>query len=184
MSKKSGFTLIEVLVATMVFALAIMGLVASRTSSLRNMAESQRMFEATLLAQSKMAESVAKYQAKLNKGGLSGTIGEEKGKFEAPHEDFSWSLKAKESTMKFSAQAISELMKSLGVDSEVVEQQMQSQALLLTNLNKVLKENLMELEVVIEWQQFGRTMKLPVVTMMIPEKLKFQLTTTADTTGD
>jgi prepilin-type N-terminal cleavage/methylation domain-containing protein len=179
-SSRSGFTLIEILAATMIFSLAILALVQTRTVSLRNAFESETFFRATQLAARKTAEMELLYQNQIDKDGLRSSFGEKKGSFEAPFETFTWTASLKESPVQITREGMLELLQSFGLEEDEADGQFEQSRLLITNLNKTLKENFAELRVEIAWEQFGRKQNLPVVTHLIPKKPKIQLTTTAE----
>ncbi len=180
MKKNSGFTLIEILMALIIFASAIFGIVQSRTSSVRNIFESERVFEATQLAQLKVSELELKYQSLIDKDGVTVSFAKDSGTFEKPYEAYKWNSELKESTLLFKQRDLFTMLMNLGLDKETAEAQLEQQKLVLTNLNKVLKENFAELMVKISWNQFGKTRSLPFVTHLIPKKPKIELTQTAE----
>ncbi|MBS1984756.1 MAG: prepilin-type N-terminal cleavage/methylation domain-containing protein [Bdellovibrionales bacterium] len=180
MKRNAGFTLIEILAAILIFGLSIFAVTQARTTSLRNVVESQRMFEATQLAQSKMAELELKYQKQLDKDGVAATIGNDGGTFDEPNSRFSWKAEVKESTIKFTREIIAGFMKSLGADEEVADKKADELKLVLANLNKTFKNNFVELHVDIQWKEFGKNYTLPLVTHLVPAKPKIELTTTGE----
>jgi prepilin-type N-terminal cleavage/methylation domain-containing protein len=179
-SKKSGFTLLEVLAATMIFVLAVFAVIENQKTSQHNIAQSQHYFIATTLARSKLTEMELKYQREFNTNGVNAAIAEESGGFEAPYQDYTWRVAITENTLELSAEALLSFMKSLGLDEDEAELQIEQQKLVLTNLNKMLKENFLEMKVEILWESRGRKYSLPVITHLMPEKPRIELTTTVD----
>src|SRR5690606_28059240 len=59
---KSGFTILEVLLATVLFGYIVLALVGTKSASLRHVNKSKKIFEAVQLAQQKMVEMEIKYQ--------------------------------------------------------------------------------------------------------------------------
>ena len=179
---RRGFTLLEVLIASAIFAFSIIVLVQSRSASLRNAYDSQDMFKALQLAQSKMVEMELKYQSRLDKdGGVKDKLNEvENGTFEAPNDQFKWDVKYSEASIKLGADSVRKLLSSYGMDKEDIEAQIEQQKLLLGNVNKVIRENLAELAVTISWERYGHTRKLPIVTHLIPANPKVNPTQNVD----
>ncbi len=177
---KNGFTLLEILIATTIFALSIFALVQTRSNSLRNMVESETLHEAVQLAASKTAEMEIKFQKALNKGGVTGSIGEESGSFPAPFEKYSWKASFKESTVQFTPGTVTKFLMDMGLEKETAEAQVEQQALILTNLNQAIKKNIGELTVIVTWEQFGRKMQMPVVTHLLPAKPLVSIMTAAE----
>jgi prepilin-type N-terminal cleavage/methylation domain-containing protein len=173
---KHGFTLVEILVALVIFATAILGIVQSRTSALRNARESERVFEATQLAQLKMTEMELKFQKSLDQG-FNAAMGEETGAFEEPFQDFRWKAVLKEAKLEMTEADLSQMMSKLGFDEDEAQDQIENPAnkLVMGNLNKILKENLAELAVSVSWTQFGQEKKVQMVTHLIPTQPKISL---------
>jgi type II secretion system protein I len=180
---KKGFTLLEVLLATAIFAFAILAIVSAQTSSRNNIGKSQKIFQAVQLAQSKMVELELKYQASIDKNGVEHSFATEEGVFEAPNQDFSWKAEFKESSLKLSADELTQVLKGLGLDEDMIAAQLEQQKLVFTNLNKAIKENFGELVVTILWKSYGAQERFPLVTHLIPSKPKIQLTMDADLSG-
>ena len=180
-SSQSGFTLIEILIATAIFALSIFAIVQSRTISLRNVVESENLRTAVMLGQMKMSEMEIKYKKELDKAGnMDSAKNSEGGAFEAPYENFKWKADFKESEVKITGEVLAGLLKKMGVDGDEAQIQAEQMRLVLTNLNKTLKDNFGELTVTISWDAFGRTQKMPLVTHISPSKPKILLTATAE----
>ncbi len=173
---QNGFTLLEVLVATVVFVLAVLAIGVSRTNSLRSTREARFLTDAVLLSQSKMAELEIEYQKAIDKSGVESSFGTQTGKFEKPFEDFSWTAELKESSLDFKTETLVQFLSQLGIDPETAQAEVENQGLLIGNLNKALKENYAELRVEVSWMQFGRKKTLPVVTHLLPAKPKITLT--------
>lgn len=181
-NSQSGFTLLEILVATGIFALSVLAFVQSRSISLRNVVESERLARALQLGQLKMAEVEMKYQKVLDRDGLEAALVKENGGFDAPNDAYTWKAELKAAGIDLSAEQFVKVLVELGIDKDEAEKQVDDpqQALLMTNLNKAIKENYGELSVVIEWDQLGRKARLPLITHLIPEKPKIQLQMTAE----
>lgn len=177
---KSGFTILEVLLATFIFGLAIASIVGSQNSSRKNIITSKRIFEAVQLAQEKIAEMEIKYQKVIDQGSIESSFTEESGTFEGDYKIFKWKAQLKESSLEITETEVRQMLSGLGVEEDIVDAQIEQQKLVLTNINKAIKENYAELIVSVEWEEFGKINKLPVVTHLIPKKPKVELTTTTD----
>ncbi len=176
----SGFTLLEVLIAIALFGVAVVAIERGRIISLRNVVESERLAVAVQLGSAKMTEMQIKYQRLLDKDGISSAYGEETGSFEAPYAEYKWKAKFAESKLQMGGDQLVKLLQTFGIDEEEAQAQVESQKLVLTNLNKMIKENFGELQVDIEWEQFGRARSFPLVTHLTPAKPKIELTTEAE----
>jgi len=179
---RAGFTLLEVLVAALIFGLAIFAIVQSRTSSLRNVSDSETLFKAIQAAQSKMTEMELKYQKALNKDGMTGSFNKDAGTFEPPFEGFTWTAELAETTLKLEREDLIKLLTDLGIEKEEAEASAEDpkQRIVITNLNKLMKENLAELRVTVSWEKFGHKKTLPLITHLIPDKVKVNITMVAE----
>lgn len=177
---KSGFTILEVLAATVIFSMAVYTIVDSQRGSMRNMVQSENYFLATNLARSKLTELELKYQRTLNKDGVTSTLGEETGTFEKPYESFKWKVSVKEGEIDLTPDTLVKFMISQNLSKEDAVQLIEEQKLVLTNLNKAIKENFIEMRLDVMWDYSGRTHSIPIVTHIIPLKPKIQLTTTIE----
>lgn len=173
---KKGFTLLEVLVAVGLFGLAVLVIVHSRGNSLKEVATSERLSVALQLLQSKMTEMEMKYQKQLDANGLAAALGKEEGKFEVPFDKYAFKVELKEAGMELTPDVLKKMLMDYGglEEAEALEQ-VEKQKLVLVNLNKSIKENYAELRVQVEWNQFGRLVKVPLVTHLIPAKPKIQI---------
>jgi prepilin-type N-terminal cleavage/methylation domain-containing protein len=181
MKNASGFTLVEVLMATMIFAFSILILSQAMTVSLRTANLSEELFKATQLAQLKMVEMELKYQAQVNSERVpDGLLVEDSGVFEAPNEAFKWAVKLSESSVKLSSENIADLLGTSGLEKEDIESLVEQMKLMLANVNKMIKENYAELTLTVSWESRGKSFNLPIVTHLIPQTPKIQLTTNPD----
>ena len=180
MKHSRGFTLVEILIAMLIFALSIFAITQSRTTSLRNTVESQRMFEAVQLAEAKMNELQMKYQTQVDKKGLEANFGKENGKFDEPFDRYSWEVELKETSLKFTRSLMEKFLTDLGVEKDEADAQAESQRLVLANLNKMIKENFGELHFAVTWKEYNKSYSVPLVTHIVPAKPKIELTTVGE----
>ncbi len=183
-NKQSGFTILEILAATLIFFLVAASVIATRTQALRAVAESGLISQAQALAEMKMTEMELKFQEAIDKSGVKGALGHDEGGFEAPYEAFKWSAELKENPNTVSQEQLLQFLQAYGMSAEDSEQQFQQSKLLLTNLNKALKENMTELVLKVTWnfQKTERTFLL--VTHLIPKKPKVTFTQNSDVDGN
>lgn len=177
---KRGFTLLEVLLAMVIFAASVLAITQTVTGGLRNARESERVFEATQAAQSKMAELQMKYQAKIDKDGVEGSLGEEEGSFPKPFERYKWKAALAESNIKFTRATVEKFLGQVGLEEREAADKAEELRLVLANLNKVFKENFVELKLTVSWQEYGKKYSVPVVTHLLPTKPKIELTATGE----
>jgi len=173
--RRDGFTLLEVIAAVALFAIAVLALTRSGTTSLRNTIDSQKMTQAVQLLQMKMIEMEIKYQKLLDRGGPKAALGEDKGDFDEPYGEFRWSVEVTENPFPLEDETLVGTMTNLGVDSDLAELKIQESAIALNNLRKALEENVVQLYLEVTWDEFGREKKIPLVTHLIPAKPKIRL---------
>ena len=90
-TKRSGFTLLEVMIALVVLAVGLVGVFQLQSQSLSMAAHSRFLTTAALLAQSKMAEIDAAASQDIASG--SGDFGED-------FPDFSWQIRVSDTEVK------------------------------------------------------------------------------------
>lgn len=177
---RRGFTLIEILIATVIFALSIIALTQTGITSLRSVIDSEMYFQAVQLAQSKMDEVESEFQIFIDKNGIKKGLSEKsEGKFEEPFEAFSWSATLTESALRINSDLVKKLLLSFGIEEDIVEEQVESQKLVIGNLNQNIRNNYAEVFLKIEWEKYGRKYNLPIVTHIIPSKPKIEFSATA-----
>lgn len=179
-TQKSGFTLIEILAAFALMVTSITVIIDARTSSTSRILESESRFYAATLAEKIMTEMEIKYQKELNTVGLENALATESGSFDEPYADYKWRAEFRESSIELSPSVMVEYMTSLGVDPVEAQAQIDEQALVLTNVNKVIKENYGELYVEVTWGGAKTPDRLSLVTHLIPNKPIIKLTTTTE----
>jgi prepilin-type N-terminal cleavage/methylation domain-containing protein len=178
---KRGFTLLEILLAMMIFALSALALMKSGINSRRSVNDSTFLFTALQLAQSKMAEMELKYQRQVDRDGVKeGKMAEEAGTFDEPNQDYKWSVLLTEPSVKVGRSEMRKLMVSMGADEDIIDAQLEDPMyrLVLSNLNSMIKANYAELIVNVEWTFGKKKYSLPIVTHLIPAKPKIEISTT------
>lgn len=183
-TRTAGFTLIEVLLASVMFALMIAGVISARNTSLKRVAESRLLSQAQTLSEMKMTEMEIKYQGIIDKGGVKSAFGEEAGTFPSPYQDFKWKVEAKENPMIVGADKLVAFLKAYGMSDEDSQSQFEQSKLLLANLNKALKENMIELVVKVTWTEREKDKDFLLVTHLIPKKPKITFSQNTDIDKD
>lgn len=183
-TSQSGFTILEILAATIIFFMVIGAVVNTRTRSLRSVAESGLLTQAQTLAEMKMTEMEIFFQSAIDKADVKGAFGTQEGSFESPYETFKWKAEFKENPLLITQNQIIAFLKGYGLSSEDSENQLQQSKLILSNLNKALKENMGELVVTVKWKFQNADRELPLVTHLIPKKPKISFSQSTDLDTD
>jgi Tfp pilus assembly protein PilV len=179
-ASQSGFTILEILAATIIFFMVIGAVVNTRTRSLRSVAESGLLTQAQTLAEMKMTEMEIFFQNAVDKGDVKSAFGTQEGSFESPYETFKWKAEFKENPLLITQNQILAFLKGYGLSNEDSENQLQQSKLILSNLNKALKENMGELVVTVKWKFQSAERELPLVTHLIPKKPKITFSQNTD----
>jgi Tfp pilus assembly protein PilV len=183
-TSQSGFTILEILAATIIFFMVIGAVVNTRTRSLRSVAESGLLTQAQTLAEMKMTEMEIFFQSAIDKADVKSAFGTQEGSFESPYETFKWKAEFKENPLLITQNQIIAFLKGYGLSSEDSENQLQQSKLILSNLNKALKENMGELVVTVKWKFQNADRELPLVTHLIPKKPKITFSQSTDLDTD
>lgn len=172
---KRGFTLIEVLIASMLLALVVFATVPTTSSSLYNSADAENLAIAVQLLQKKASEMEFYFQKRLNSGGVTGAIEKKEGSFEEPFQDYKWRAEFRETKLKLTKADLVSMMTEIGLDSAQAEVQVDQQSIVIGNVNNAIKTNFGELEVWVEWNRLGRKKTMNILTHLIPDKPKTSL---------
>jgi hypothetical protein len=183
-STQSGFTILEILAATIIFFMVIGAVVNTRTRSLRSVAESGLLTQAQTLAEMKMTEMEIFFQSAIDKADVKSAFGTQEGGFDSPYETFKWSAEFKQNPLIITQTQVIEFLRAYGLSNEDSQNQFQQSKLLLANLNKTFKENMGELVVTVKWKFQGAERQLPLVTHLIPKKPKISFTQNTDIDGN
>jgi Tfp pilus assembly protein PilE len=174
-----GFTLIEILLAFLLFVVIYSVFAQTKGGSEQNVRQNSRRDTALRLLQTKMAEVEMKIQNQVDRNGVETSFTEDSGKFEDPYSLYSWKSVFQKASVEFGSEALMKFLTSLGMDKDEALAQVEQQKLLITNLNKNVIANFGELRVEVSWDYLG-VQKLYLVTHVIPKKPKISLTTTAE----
>ncbi|MBN8555985.1 MAG: prepilin-type N-terminal cleavage/methylation domain-containing protein [Deltaproteobacteria bacterium] len=138
--KEKGFTLLEVIVSLVILAVALLGFHQGQTSSVRLSLRSEKLAQATALAQQKMTET----ELQLRKKNLASFQEEEKGEFtEEAFKEFKWNRKFEKITLSC----------FLPKPKTEVEGQQGYYAI----AEKYFENSMRKIKVTIEWQEGNKT---------------------------
>lgn len=152
LKQTSGFTFIEVLVAMLIFVLAVLGAVNIAQGSVRASAEAKDIAMATWLLQGLMAD----LETKLETEGIDRACeAEKKGQFEEPYERYSWATYCHQIDFKLSEQAAAMAKQLAGEEAEAVEENPIAK-MILDLAGKYISDASRELHVEVFWND-GRT---------------------------
>ncbi len=181
---KQGFTILEVLAATLIFFLVIAAVISTQTRATRAIAESALISQAQALGSLKMTEMEIKYQEAIDKVGIKGALGRDEGSFDAPYATFRWTAELKENPIVIEEAQLLQYLTAFGLSAEDSQSQFEQSKLLLANLNKAFKENMAELVVTVKWDFQKMERNFPLVTHLIPRKPKISFTQNNDVDGN
>lgn len=161
-SKQGGFTFIEVMVAMLIFVMAVVAAIGIVRGAVRATQEAKEISVATWLLQSKMVEIETALEAK----GIDRACEKKKeGKFDAPYENFSWIAECYEVDMQLNATQ-KQLQDALsGGDSNKQEQgENPVQKLIFNVVNEYIGKVLREIHVEVAWKQGKNPKKISVTS--------------------
>lgn len=179
-NNQSGFTVLEVLAATLIFFLIAASVTSARIRALRAVSESALISQAQALATMKMTEMELKWQEAIDKGGIRGALGKEEGSFDPPYQNFTWNAELKENPIVINQEQLLQYLAAYGMSEEDSQSQFEQSKILLANLNKALKENMAELVIKVNWEFQKNEKSFLLVTHLIPKKPKITFTQNTD----
>ena len=148
---RKGFTLLEVMLALTIFAIAVAALVGFQARGYINDAKARHLTTAVQLARDKMTQ----YQLDIEKDIVKGGFPEEKedaGTFDKPFEDYRW---------KAEVRKVELLLPPLGdAAGETTDQMMKM-------MTKQISDSVREVKMTITWQEMEKDQSFSVVTHIV-----------------
>ncbi len=146
-SSKSGFTLVEVLFAILIFVIAAVAAADLTRGSVRSTREGKEVSVATWLLQNVMTELETKIETE---GFDKGCDKKREGKFEAPFDKYVWTATCNDIDFNVSA-AASKLNEKDEEQSQTTEDMIQK--IVLKSASDYLTKSIREVHVVVKWKQ-------------------------------
>lgn len=147
LSQKSGFTLVEVLFAILIFVIAAVAAADLTRGSVKASREGKEVSIATWLLQNVMTELETKIETE---GFEKGCEKKKEGKFEAPYDKYTWTATCNEIDFKISASAKKLMDKNDEDKSQSTEDMIQK--VVLQSAGDYLSKSIREINVVINWK--------------------------------
>jgi type II secretion system protein I len=158
MKHRSGFSLVEIMIAMAILSITVVSIITLQNTSLRNSIYARQLTVASLLARSVMVDAYLQNHARV----LSKAIKEEKsGKESMAGIDFKWEWLLDEVPLE-----IPELSDSEEEDSGSQSSNPMMKPIIET-LNTFLKDAMRELSVEVSWEERGKTQSIFYVTHLI-----------------
>ena len=135
-STKSGFTLLEVLVALAIMTMAMIALYSTQGGASRAMGRGRQIQIASFLAEKTMNEKLLEIEAEIAKGSLPDEL-EENGEYEGPFAEYRWSLQINKIELPLAGQ--------IEGDQESANQNQASgsqQTMIAKTISKLLEESI------------------------------------------
>jgi type II secretion system protein I len=151
-----GFTFIEVLVAMLIFTLAVLAALNIVTGSVRAVKEAKEISQASWLLQNLMAEAESKLEGQ---GIDKACLAKEDGKFPEPYQNFRWKKSCYRIDFKLSegAARLQEQMQS-GNKEEESDKENQMLKMVLNLASEYITRSTRELHAEVIWMQ-GKTQR-------------------------
>jgi len=147
---RSGFTLLEVMVAISILAISLSVLLTFSGNTLVKSGNAERVTIAAMLARQKMVDMELEIEKEMKKNVFPEEKSEE-GSFEEPYEDYSWEVEIKKV----------ELPPPMSAEKGSI------QAVISKQLSKEIAKSIRELKVVIKWMDMGSEESLDVTTHIV-----------------
>jgi type II secretion system protein I len=143
----AGFTFIEVLVAMAIFTMAVLAAINITSGSVGATRDAREVSEATWLLQQKMVE----LETKLETDGIEKACEKkDEGKFEAPHEKYSWKSSCDEVDFQISETA-SKMTQAEGEEEDKSSKENQLLKFILKTASDYITQSLREVHVEVDW---------------------------------
>lgn len=150
LQNKSGFTLIEVMLAIGILAMSFAALLQLSGTAMRTSLRAESVTVGTMLARQKMAEQMIKLEKDALEGKFPGTDEENGGDFDAPFERYKWNVKIRK------------------VEIPVPPQEKQdTQAQLTQMIAKQIGDALREVKLIVSWEELNDKQELVVTTHVV-----------------
>ncbi len=146
----SGFSLIEVMVAVAILAMALTTLLTFAGNTMIKSGRAESLIVATMLARQRMAE----IEIDLMEAAKKKEIPDEKaesGTFEEPFNDYSWTME----------------IRKVELPAPVTGEEGSIQAMVAGQLTKEIAKTVRELKLVIKWEEMGEEQSYDVITHIV-----------------
>lgn len=161
-TSRQGFTFIEVLIAMMIFVLAVISGMELTSGAVKATRDTRDVTVATWLLQNVMTE----LETKLETEGIEkGCEKKKEAKFEAPHDNFSWVTYCTEINFRLSESA-AQLAQATGEkeDENKSSKENMIQKMILESASQYLTKSIRELHAEVIWTQGKNTRRISATT--------------------
>lgn len=164
MRSQAGFTFVEVLVAIMIFTLAVVASVGITQGSVRATREAREISTATWLLQNVITQLETKVETE---GFDKGCEKKKEAKFEAPYDRFSWKTTCEEIDFNLS-QTAAKMMDPGDDDRGEAEKNQENMVtkLILQSASDYLTKSIREIHAEVHWMQGKTKRKIDVTTQI------------------
>lgn len=148
---RKGFTLLEVMLALTIFALAMTALVGFHARGYVNDGKARRLTAAVSLARAKMTDIELDIEKEMVKGSFPEDRSES-GEFEKPYEDYKWKMEIRRVELP---------IPPLGDNAGEINQQM------MQMVTKQISDAVREIKLTISWQEMNNERSFSVVKHIV-----------------
>jgi len=174
-----GFTFIEVMVAMLIFVLAVLAAVNIARGSVRATIDAKEMTVASWLVQNAMVD----LETRLETEGIEkGCEKKKEGKFPPPHENFSWISSCEEIEFNISEEA-SKLQAAAGQEEDTSQQANVIQKMILQTASEYITKALRELHTEVYWMRGKQRLSVDLTTHFVRYDLPLVLSATGGPGG-
>ena len=156
-----GFTFIEVMVAMLIFTLAVLAAIDITRGAVRSTRDARTITQATWLLQKVMVE----LETRIESVGMDKGCDKKKdGRFEPPYEKYSWVTYCNEIDFQISATAAAQQGED---ESEASTKENMIQKLIMQTASKYVTKSLRELHAEVLWEEGKNKRKVDVTTHFV-----------------
>ncbi len=170
----AGFTFIEVLVAMLIFVMAVLAAADIANGAVKATQDSRDVTLGTWLLQGKMVE----LETQLETEGIEkGCVKKDTGKFEAPFDRYSWQTECYEIDLKISETAAKLAASAAGEEEDEGQTSQESsiQKMVLGIASDYLTKAVREIHTEVYWNQRGAERVISLTTHVVNYNLPLQL---------
>lgn len=168
---KGGFTFIEVMVATLIFTLAVVASVGVTQGSVRATREAKELSQATWLLQNVMTQLETKVETE---GFDKGCEKKREAKFEAPYQNYTWKTTCIEIDFNLSQTAVQ--MANPDDESSQENKENMVQKLILKSASDYLTKSVREIHAEVSWMRGKQKRTIDVTTHIARYDLPLTIT--------
>lgn len=167
-TKQSGFTLIEIMIAISILAVSIVSLYTAQGNSLRASGRAESIQSASLLARQIMTQKLLEIRKDMEKGSFPDDSKNDTGQFEAPYDKYRWEFTVRKVEIPLAKgpqqQAPAPQPGEAKSGSDANQAPADAQQNLAQMVTKKISESIREINTKVVWEELGEEQSITVTT--------------------